>query len=55
MIKRMVKEYLFIKTGLDIKANGKMISKMELEFKFGLMARGTQANISKVKSMEKVF
>ena len=54
MIKLMVKEYLFIKTVLDIKANGKMISKMELEYKPGLMDLDTWANISKVKSTEKV-
>ena len=53
--KPMVKEYLFIKTELDIKASGRMINKAGLEHKLGQMAQNILVNINKEKSTEKAL
>ena len=54
MIKQMVKEHLLIRMGQNIKASGKMTSKMGMELKVGLMALFTLEIIRMEKRREKV-
>ena len=53
MIKQMAKEHLLIRMEQNIKASGKMTSKMGLELKFGLMALYTLEIIRREKRREK--
>ena len=53
MINLMGKEYIYIRMGLSMKDNGKMINKKELEKKDGWMVLGMKENIKMEKRMEK--
>ena len=53
MTKQMVKEHLFIRMEENIKASGKMISKMGLELKLGLMALSLLVIIKREKRRDK--
>ena len=54
-IKQMDKAYLYIIMALDMKENGRTISRMGLAQKLGLMAQDTQEITTKAKSMEREY
>jgi hypothetical protein len=53
MIRQVEKELILIVTGLSMLDSGKMINKMELENKNGLMGRSTKASIKMDPKTEK--